>query len=51
MLPDLPLSVAVIVGVPAATPVTTPAADTVASPVFDDPHVAWLLTSLLDPSL
>ena len=51
MLADCPLKLAVIDDDPAATPVTTPAAETVASAVFDEVHVDWLVTSLLDPSL
>jgi hypothetical protein len=38
--PDLPLKVAVMVGEPAATPVTTPEEDTVAKLVFDDDQPA-----------
>jgi hypothetical protein len=37
--------------VPAATPVTRPLELTVATPVFEDVHVAWRVTSLVVPSL
>jgi hypothetical protein len=43
-LPDLPLKVAVIVALPLATPVTNPA-ETVASVMLVEVHVAWLVTS------
>lgn len=51
MVPDWPLQVAVMVTLPAATPVTTPELETVASLVFEDIHVAWLVTSFVEWSL
>jgi len=51
VLPDFGPSVAIIVTVPGATPVTRPAAETVASTVLEDVHVATLVTSLLELSL
>jgi len=38
-VPDLPPADALIVAEPAATPVTSPLDDTVATPVFDEVHV------------
>ena len=49
MVPDLPDSVAVIVDVPEATPVTTPAADTVATDVFELAYEAVLVTFWVEP--
>lgn len=51
ILPDWPLKVAVIVAGPAATPVTSPAVETVASLVFEDIHVACEVTFFVDESL
>jgi hypothetical protein len=44
LIDDLPLSVAVIVAVPALIPVTSPVALTVATAVLLDDHAALLVT-------
>jgi hypothetical protein len=49
--PDLDPIAAVIVELPAATPVTNPDELTVAYEVLAALHVAWLVTSLDVPSL
>jgi len=49
--PDLAPIVAVMVELPAATPVTNPDESTVANEVLAELHVAWLVTSLEVPSL
>jgi hypothetical protein len=43
-LPDLPLYVALIVELPFAMPITSPAV-TLASVALEEDHVAWLVTS------
>jgi hypothetical protein len=44
-LPDCPPKLAVIVTLPAATPVTWPVLNTVASLLLEDTQVAWPVTS------
>jgi hypothetical protein len=48
-VPDLPCAVAVMVAVPAATAVTRPPLDTVATAAFEDCHVALLVTFCVVP--
>jgi hypothetical protein len=50
-VPLMPLTVAVIVVEPAATPVARPAALTVAVAVLEELHVAVAVTFPLEPSL
>jgi hypothetical protein len=51
VLAVIPLKVALIVALPAATAVTTPAAFTVAAAEFPLRHVAVVVTFAVEPSL
>ncbi len=51
VLPETPPKVAVIVVVPAATDVARPALSIVATPVFDELQVTWVVKSCVVLSL